>query len=74
MRCKCKYFLRDRDGRLVCSACGKPAKEKPEIEDKVEERHKTKEAPVPNGTQIWPPESKRLTKVVKGTKKAKKRR
>ena len=25
MKCKCKYFLRDSEGHLVCSVCGKPA-------------------------------------------------
>ncbi len=51
MECKCSYFL-FREGKLVCSVCGQPAKEKPVIEDKVAERTEVK--------QIWPPESKRL--------------
>ena len=41
MKCKCKYFLRDSEGKLVCSACGKPAHEN-EIEDKMQERHEDK--------------------------------
>ena len=42
MQCKCKYFLRDEDGILVCSVCGKPVPEKPEIEDKMQLGHETK--------------------------------
>lgn len=37
MACKCKYFT-IKDGALVCSVCGKPAK----IEDKATEKHEDK--------------------------------
>jgi len=40
-QCKCKYYLRDSEGNLVCSVCGKPAHEN-EIEDKMQERHEDK--------------------------------
>jgi uncharacterized Zn finger protein (UPF0148 family) len=33
MLCKCRMFLY-RNGELVCSVCGKPAKS-PQIEDKI---------------------------------------
>ena len=56
MLCKCKYYLRDKEGNLICSVCGKPVHSN-QIEDKVEEQHEDK--------RIWPPESKRITKVVK---------
>ena len=46
MQCKCKYYLKDNDGNLVCSVCGKPAPGKSKIEDKLEEGHETKEAPL----------------------------
>ena len=49
MQHKCKYYLRDEDGNLVCSVCGEPA-HKNEIEDKVEERHEDKRI-VPHGTR-----------------------
>ena len=45
MKCKCKYYLRDKDGVPVCSVCGKPA-HTIEIEDKQEEGHETKKAPL----------------------------
>ena len=41
MKCKCKYYLRNEDGVLVCSVCGKPAHEN-EIEDKMQEGHEDK--------------------------------
>jgi uncharacterized Zn finger protein (UPF0148 family) len=45
MECKHKYF-QYRDGKLVCSECGKPASElkKPAIEDKIADRGETKKA------------------------------
>jgi len=39
MKCNCKYYLRDSEGNLVCSVCGKPAHE---IEDKMQERYEDK--------------------------------
>ena len=45
MKCKCKYYLRNKDGVPVCSVCGKPAPGwalKNEIEDKMQERHEDK--------------------------------
>lgn len=45
MQCKCKYFLRNDKGELVCSVCGKPA-HSPEIEDKMGERPENKTAPL----------------------------
>jgi uncharacterized Zn finger protein (UPF0148 family) len=44
--CKCTYY-RLVDGKLFCAACGKPAPEKPAVEDKVVSEHETKE--VSNG-------------------------
>lgn len=47
MKCKCKYYLMGEDGIRRCSVCGKPAPvkgAKPEIEDKLAEKHETKEA------------------------------
>ena len=46
MKCKCKYYTLNKAGQLVCSVCGKPAPEKPEIEDKQEDGHETKERPL----------------------------
>ena len=34
MLCKCQYFKYDDTGKLVCDACGKPAKSVEVIEDK----------------------------------------
>jgi len=45
-KCKCKYYLRDEEGKLVCSVCGKPAPDKPEIEDKNQTGHETKNNPL----------------------------
>ena len=42
MKCKCKYYLMNAAGVRVCSVCGKPAPSK--IEDKLVEKHETKEA------------------------------
>jgi hypothetical protein len=44
MKCKCKYYLMGPDGIRRCSVCGKPAPVKEKIEDKVVEKHETKEA------------------------------
>jgi len=41
MKCKCKYYLRNEDGVLVCSVCGKPAHTN-EIEDKMQGKHEDK--------------------------------
>jgi len=41
MKCKCKYFLRDSEGNLVCSVCGQPAHSN-KIEDKMESGHEMK--------------------------------
>ena len=43
MKCKCKYY-KIVDGKLVCSVCGKLLIIEPKIEDKVVEKHETKEA------------------------------
>ena len=40
MKCKCKYYLMNKDGVRVCSVCGEPAPSK--IEDKMQERHEDK--------------------------------
>ena len=37
MECKCKYFLRNDDGKLYCTQCGKPAQDNG-IEDKAESK------------------------------------
>lgn len=68
MECKHKYFTMV-DGVRVCSVCGKPASEvKQEIEDKMQGQGENKASGV-----VYPPESPRITKVVKHTKtKAKK--
>jgi len=42
MQCKCKYYLRNEEGKLVCSVCGKPSDSSGKIEDKVEDNHETK--------------------------------
>ena len=42
MKCKCKYFLRNDEGVLICTACGKPAKSKAKIEDKMTGAHEDK--------------------------------
>lgn len=42
-KCKCKYYLRNKAGQLVCSVCGKPANDEELIEDKQEDEHETKE-------------------------------
>ena len=31
---ECKYYLRDANGGLVCSVCGKPAPEKHEVRER----------------------------------------
>ena len=41
MECKCKYFLRNEEGKLYCTQCGKLAHAK-EIEDKMQEGHEDK--------------------------------
>ena len=51
MQHKCQYFLVE-NGIRVCSVCGKPAKSKDRIEDKVDSDHEDK--------TIYPSESKRL--------------
>ena len=70
MECNCKYYLRDKEGKLVCSVCGKEAHGQPQIEDKMVERH---EAPLyvsdKDKVQIWPPESPRISRVVRKIKK-----
>ena len=69
MECKCKYFTR-KDGKLFCVQCGKEAHNQPQIEDKMVERH---EAPLyvsdKDKVQIWPPESPRISRVVRKIKK-----
>ena len=42
MKCKCKYYLMGEDGVRRCVQCKKPAPSK--IEDKLVEKHETKEA------------------------------
>lgn len=53
MECKHSYYQYVK-GELVCAQCGKPANEKPAIEDKIAQRTEVK--------QIFPTESKRLGK------------
>lgn len=69
VKCKCQYYLRDENGVLVCSVCGKPASKKSKIEDKIDHGHEIKESPlyvsdkdktVAKVGQIWPPESRRI--------------
>jgi len=42
MKCKCRYYLRDSEGKLVCSVCGKPAHENGQVEDKMQGKHEDK--------------------------------
>ena len=56
MQHKCTYF-HVVDGVRVCVQCGQPAHSEGVIEDKMVEQQENK--------QIWPPESKRIGKVVK---------
>ncbi len=46
-KCKCKYYLRDKDGVRVCSVCGKPAPGQPQIEDKMQGKHEDKSGKAP---------------------------
>lgn len=62
MQHKCTYF-HVVDGVRVCAQCGQPAHSEGVIEDKMVEPQENK--------QIWPPESKRITRVAN---KAQKRR
>ena len=41
MECKCRYFLRNEDGKLYCTQCGKLAHEST-IEDKMVTEKETK--------------------------------
>lgn len=60
---KCKYFLRDSEGVLRCTQCGKSAHSEDVIEDKMVTAHEDK--------YIFPPESKRVGRPKK-MKRAKK--
>ena len=44
MECKCKFFLRNEEGELYCTQCGKLAHST--IEDKAVTKKETKEAPL----------------------------
>ena len=60
MQCR-GYFLRDEDGVLRCTQCGKSADEHPRIENKSAGRH--------GESTIFPPESTRISRVAKQSRK-----
>jgi len=59
MECKCKYFLRNEEGKLYCTQCGKIAVPKEKVEDNLKQRIKELEAENADLKERVPNSSKR---------------